>query len=679
MKKWIFLVFLIPAFSFCEDIPVIKALYQETLNDRHIARGEVSIEIGDVRIHSDELEYNFENKTLTARGNVILDMPGQSITAKEIHLNLDRKTGEMKDVFILNEQGLYLKADYVKKESENVYRLSNSSLTSCTQPNPRWSIYLKKGKLKKDDYVDMWGAKFKIKSLPVLYLPYLRYPLPKEGRKTGFLMPLIGYSELKGYSISEAFFLAISRSSDLTLQGEYFSNFGEGIAAELRWRTYRGFGNGKLYYFFYNDGKRDYHANLNIREELPLNFLLTAEINRQSTFNFFKQFMNDFNLYSQSVTSSSVNIAKSLGVNSFYLRIDRNENYLSGSSVITSRTPQIKFSRLNTRLSTLPLFFSFDSTIENFSKKDKNNTISFPFLSLSPSISFNLSPAPWLSLSNDTTYKFDYYGKSYNTEERNYSDKAISRNFVLSRLNIVGPSFYRIFQSGDLKLKHVIEPRIVYSLSTRYKESFLTSPFETENHSSANEMDIIISNRILKKIGKGSPAELLSFDISQSFYFDPSREKKHSNINGTLRFVLSPDSFMEYRTSYDPDRKGFLSFLLSLNYSFSSGNLLRISWSKTKRIERDGLKTSSDQARFFILFKIPYIPVDFAGDTNYDFYSKKMLSFSYRLGYTYQCLNFSFEYLYFTRQDRRKDYNFRFNVGFANIGLVQDILGGRGF
>lgn len=680
MKKFIFILILIPLVVSAEDIPVIKALYQETLKDRHIAKGEVSVKIGDTRIHSDELEYNFENKTLIAKGNVTLDMPGQSISAKEIFLNLDEKTGEMKDVFILNEQGLFIKADFVRKESENIYRLKNSSVTSCAQPNPRWSINSKKIKLKKDDYVDIWGANFKIKSIPVLYIPYLRYPLPKEGRKTGFLMPQLGYSDLKGYILSEAFFWAISRSTDLTIQGEYFSKWGKGIGAEFRWRTYKGFGNAILYHFFYNEKrKRDYHINLNLREELPQRFLLTAEVNKQSTFNFFSQFMNDFNRISQSFASSSINISRSFGLYSFHLRVDRNESYIFGSSSITSRNPQIKFSRMNTRISSLPIFFSFDSSIENFSKKELNSSISFPLFYFSPSFSFNLSPAPWLSLSNDTTYKFDYYGKSYNINENKYSDNSISRNFLISSFAVVGPSLYRIFQSGELKVKHVIEPRIVYSVSTKHRESFLTSPFERGIPSSTNELHFTLFNRLLKKMGKQSPTEFLTFEISQSFYFDPSLQRNYSDINGNLRLVFSPVSFMEFRTSYDPEVKTLKGSLLSFNYLSSSGNLLRVSWSMERRKDGDYLKTVSNYARFFTVIKVPSLPVDFAGDINYDFYSKKMQSYSLRAGYNYQCINFSLEYRYLHRWGDKKDTDIRFNIGFANIGIVQDLFGGKGF
>ncbi len=679
MKKWIFIAFIFPSLLFPEEIPVIKAKYQETLKDRHIAKGEVSVYMGDTRIYSDELEYNFEKKTITARGNVVVDMPGQSITAKEIFLNLDEKTGGMKNVFIMNEQGLFIKAANLRKESENIYKLKNAIITSCTQPNPRWSIHSKNLKLKKDDYVDIWGAKFQIKSFPLLYLPYLRYPLPKEGRKTGFLIPQIGHSELKGYSITEEFFWAMSRSSDISIYVEFFSKAGKGIGAELRWRTFKGFGNSKFYYFLWGEGKKDYQLNLNLREELPWSLLLTSDVNWQSSFNFYSQFMNDINKLTQSVSSSSVNLSKSIGFYSFHLRVDRNESFLYGISSVVSRTPQIKFSRLNTRLFNLPFSLSFDSSFENFSKKDSEGSISFPYLRLSPSLSLTYSFAPWLSISDDINYSFEYFGKSFDTSKRAYSEERFSRGYLISRLTFLGPSFYRIFQSRDLKLKHLIEPRIVYSISSKESPSEIISPFKTDPFHQVNELYFSITNRVLRKFGKQSPSEFISFDISQRFFFNSEDKRTYSDIDFNFRTFLSSVSFMEIRTSYDPEKKGFLSSFLTLSYS-SGNTLLRASWSRERKAEGNFIKTFSNHGRLFASFKVPYLPVDFAGEANYDFKSKKMLNQSYRIGYTYQCINFSLEYLYLSRPERdKKDRQFRLNIGLANIGVAQDMFGGRGF
>jgi len=46
-----------------------------------------------------------------------------------------------------------------------------------------------------------------VKGVPILYLPVMYYPINKEDRATGFLLPMYTASTLKGNTISNAFFL----------------------------------------------------------------------------------------------------------------------------------------------------------------------------------------------------------------------------------------------------------------------------------------------------------------------------------------------------------------------------------------------------------------------------------------------------------------------------------------
>ena len=53
--------------------------------------------------------------------------------------------------------------------------------------------------------------------MPVFYLPVFYYPIHKEDRATGFLIPIYGSSTIRGQTLSNAFFWAINRSQDATL------------------------------------------------------------------------------------------------------------------------------------------------------------------------------------------------------------------------------------------------------------------------------------------------------------------------------------------------------------------------------------------------------------------------------------------------------------------------------
>ena len=68
-----------------------------------------------------------------------------------------------------------------------------------------------------------------MKDVPVFYLPAFYYPINKEDRATGFLMPIYGASTIRGQSLSNAFFWAINRSQDATFYHDWFSKTGQGV------------------------------------------------------------------------------------------------------------------------------------------------------------------------------------------------------------------------------------------------------------------------------------------------------------------------------------------------------------------------------------------------------------------------------------------------------------------
>ena len=69
----------------------------------------------------------------------------------------------------------------------------------------------------------------------MLYLPIFYYPVDKDDRSTGFLIPTYGTSTIRGQTISNAFFWAISRSQDATFLHDWYSTTGQGMGGEYRY------------------------------------------------------------------------------------------------------------------------------------------------------------------------------------------------------------------------------------------------------------------------------------------------------------------------------------------------------------------------------------------------------------------------------------------------------------
>src|SRR6185295_11037121 len=76
---------------------------------------------------------------------------------------------------------------------------------------------------------------FRIKSVPAFYLPIMYYPIRDDQRSTGFLLPHLGYSSVKGYEFGAGFFWAMGRSFDQTFYTDHYSKIGWGFGHEFRY------------------------------------------------------------------------------------------------------------------------------------------------------------------------------------------------------------------------------------------------------------------------------------------------------------------------------------------------------------------------------------------------------------------------------------------------------------
>ena len=85
------------------------------------------------------------------------------------------------------------------------------TLTTCTGKLPDWLFEAEWMDLKADDRVLFTGGVLKVRNIPILYIPVGYMPLNQK-RKTGFLTPLTGYSDIMGAKFDNAFFWANQRT-----------------------------------------------------------------------------------------------------------------------------------------------------------------------------------------------------------------------------------------------------------------------------------------------------------------------------------------------------------------------------------------------------------------------------------------------------------------------------------
>jgi len=366
----VFLLGVISQLGFSQEEIRIIAQRTEREKNRVFARGNVEIHYKNLKLMADTVELDTETKEVVAEGHVVLHLPQEVITAQRLQFNLESKAGELQKVHGLIKPTIFYQAESIKRDVNEVYSLSRARITSCTQSIPRWVFACSRASFKKNEYIEMWGALFKIKKVPVFYWPYFRYPLGEE-RKTGFLTPQLGYSAIKGVSFSQSFYWAIRRNMDATFNFDYYSARGFGGGLEYRYLFSRNIGGEiRLFGFHFTTPvelgytKNAYIIRLKHNQPLPGQFNLVADVDYQSSFDFLREFDNNFKRALVSNRRSEIYLSRSWSFFNLSVRASRFETYFRqlNNSVIRYYLPQVSLS--STRMKLIgPLYFSFGTSL----------------------------------------------------------------------------------------------------------------------------------------------------------------------------------------------------------------------------------------------------------------------------------------------------------------------------
>jgi hypothetical protein len=546
----------------------------------------------------------------------------------------------------------------------------------------------------------MWNSVFRIKKVPIFYLPYFRYPLDKE-RSTGFLTPQIGYTAVKGFFLSESFYWAISRNMDATLAVDSYSSKGLGGGLEYRYMFGEGTGGeARLYYFFFKraaDGTRApnaYALRLKHNQPLPAGFRLVANVDYQSSFEFLREFDNNFKRASISNYRSEAFISRAWSYYNFSLRASQFETFYRSinNSIMTYYLPQATLNSFKIKLFS-PLYFSFTSSFTSWkygfrTDFDNGTEKHYTGLNFSPQISLPFSAIPWLTVNTSLTANLAYYAQSYAPNTRRIISEPLLRSSYLLGFEWTGPVFYRIFQmsDGETKVKHLIEPFINYRYDSPVNEPerIITAYGFFRYH----QVTYGLTNRVLVK--KDMPREVFTWGVSQTYYLSPDDGPlsiyewaggvpERSDITSYLRLYPAKKFSLDASTGYNTYFRTFSFVRLgtSIN-SYADPFFLSINWFRSMNPWRMSILGDRQQIGVVSRFEIPRLNLEAQAEFDFNILERKMLYSGVSLVYHYQCLDFKADIrVFYYRQT--PEFQYRVSIGLGNIGKSTDFMGGLGF
>lgn len=521
----------------------IRALEQERDGPVYKLRGNVEIDYGVYTLHADEITYDSDTGEVTADGHFVLEggPNDEHIEATRGNYNVQKETGRFENVrasigiqvhgkrpAFTTANPFYITGKVVEKTGPDHFVVSGGTITTCELPRPKWLFAAHKVVVDVGGNATIYRTDFRIEGIPVLYLPFATHPVQREPRKTGFLIPNIGRSSVRGYTLGESVFWAINPSVDILAGAEYFSKRGWAPNAEFRARpTENSFAD--LTYFSVFDrgisgvdpktGKTAHvdqggtEARLDAEGEFAHNFRGVANIDYLSSYVFRLAFSDVFAQAVNSEVRSAAFLSNTTG--SFFLnattrRYQNFESTAPGDVVTILHAPGFEVSSVERQLGPTPFHGSLDFSAEGLSRSEPSFRTA-PLLGrfdFSPVISLPLHLRGWnirpeMAL-RETIYTQQLIpsGASGITDVGTAISDAINRKSLETAVEIRPPALGRIFDRELLgrKWKHVIEPRVTYTYVTGVENFSRILRFdERDILSDTNEVEYALVNRLYAK------------------------------------------------------------------------------------------------------------------------------------------------------------------------------------
>jgi LPS-assembly protein len=714
-----------PAVTAQQAIPGVDNVFaghQEQIGENRIRLvKDVELKLGDAQLYADLVEIFIDEDRMVATGNVTLVQTTSRISAERAEFNYKTKLGTFWSAYGFatikpqaprpgaiaappvssQDTDVYFQGEMVEKIGGRKYKITKGGFTTCVQPTPRWQLTSDTIILNIEHYTFLRNAIFSVKGVPMLYTPVMYYPTKKDDRATGFLIPTLGETTLRGESIHNAFFWALGRSEDATFMHDWFSKTGQGLGSEYRY-NFGGASNGNLKAYFLNEhnatyslddgstftqpASHSYEVHGNATQFLPRGIRARGRVDYFSSITQNQSFnMNYINAYVNQ-RSYGGNAIGAWGTYSMNATLDHTQYFSSATaSATTGSWPRISFSRNEQIIPGTPLYYSVGTEYASLlrSAKDTERPAAdynqdVTRLDFIPQIRFPFKKWQWFTVNSTLAWRDTFYTQSLATDPETNTkvtvDQSLDRRFFTMQAQAIGPVFNRIWDTPDNeyaeKFKHTVEPffNVVRTSSIDNFDRIILIDGTDYIVGGNTQLTYGVNNRFYAKrpgiAGQRSqPREILDVSVTQSHYSQTqasqydiqyttsSNTVAASNFSPILIAVRGmPTNELNAQTSIEIDSRYLALRQISAGggYSWAGRVQTNVNWSKRAFIEQlqgfnDPLNlTQAISAQTNVHTRDNH----FGGiySFNYDVLQGTMLNQRMSAFYNSQCCGIAFEY-----------------------------------
>ena len=577
----------------------LEAKTQSRKGDIDSADGDVDLHYGDSRLRADHVEYNRKTYEAAAVGHVLLDYGDEHLEADEARYNVSTSHGLFHNVrgtvkierhpnptLLLSDSPLYFEARDVERFSGDVYLIHRAWITICDPEHPRWQFFAPNARITVGKTVALVNANFRLLRVPLIWLPYASAPAGRRVRASGVLIPDIGQTSRKGFTIGDAFYLAPNSWMDATLGLEFMSRRGYQERGNFRAKPSE---NTSIEYTYFGvddrglqnpDGTRNPQGgeqqSLEIQSLLPGGWRFVTDYNQLSSLTFRLAFADSYGEAINSEVRSAIFLTNHYGgVSVNFAGLD-DKSFLTlpttttsstgvvtttpGTSVTLRNLPEARLGSVEqSPFRNVPVYFGFDAFAGVVFRSDQTVTTSnfVDRYEFAPRVTVPLHLSYWLGLTTSAAFRTTSYGDSYDSAG-NLTASSIKRNTGEFTVELRPPTFERFFDRTSLRkdnsrrrFKHTIEPSLTYRYVNGVHNFARFVQFDSDSTlTDTSEVEYGLTQRLFRKDGENQPEELISWRLVQKHYFDHTFGG--AIVNGQRNVFQALDSISPFAFAFGP-------------------------------------------------------------------------------------------------------------------------------
>lgn len=530
----------------------------------YTASGRVVITRGDRRLAAETVFFDQRNMVVAASGNVVLSAGEDVMTADRLRFDLTTETGVIdRGTFFLQKNNFRIRGERIEKLDADTYAALKASVTTCDGEVPAWKITGRRLKVTLEGYGYAWHSVFWIKDVPVLYSPFLAFPV-KQKRQSGLLVPEIGYSNRRGFEYQQPLFWAVGDHADATFYWHHMGLRGEKTGAEFRYATGPRSG-GILMADYLEDARVDdgvgdssekwgyaddaavkgdpsfdlprenadrYWLRAKIDQALPAGLMARVDLDTVSDQDYLREFKSGYTGFEFTDDQFSETFGR--GVDAFddpvrlnRLSLERQWSAFSlniegrwyddvvkrlhaDEDTTVQRLPSVRLGASKQPIGVTPLFFDFHGEYTFFYREDAdtdNRVTQDQRLDLYPRVYLPLKLGPYAVLEPSTGFRETVWRReALDDDQHTEVDAALLYRGLPDVRVDLSSELQRVYRLSQEKpqhrLKHVVKPALSYTFVPEKDQSAYPDFDAVDRIDESQRVRLSVVNRLLMKQGR---------------------------------------------------------------------------------------------------------------------------------------------------------------------------------